>query len=156
MDEKAQGRGGGQEAGEARGEEMHDDLESGQDTELSELGFSGLRSPHCPEQGSSWRPKGFSPGTSTRGHFRTPKFDIQNMRKHREQKRRPQSGTEGAWCSRRDSELDSHGQEWPWDSGMHWSDGSFVFIHLVPTGKVGRCGAGGAAPRRKVKRMTST
>ena len=39
MDEEAQGRGDEQEAGEARGEEMHDDLESGQDTELSELGL---------------------------------------------------------------------------------------------------------------------
>ena len=56
MDEEAQGRGDGQEAGEARDEEMHDDLESGKDTELGELGFSGLRSRHCPEQGSSGRP----------------------------------------------------------------------------------------------------
>ena len=42
MSEEAQGRDerGGEEAGEARDEEMHDDLESGQDTELSELGFS--------------------------------------------------------------------------------------------------------------------
>ena len=48
----------------------------------------------------------------------------------------------GGSCSRRDSELDFHGQEWPWNSGMHWSDNR-IFVHSYgdhPHGGPVRCG----------------